>query len=88
MNTLAEKIALWGFLITILAVFIAVGYATLHLALGSATKAEMNARFDKLETQLKIIHEDLSTEISSVNVKVSDNMVDHLSTAHVGSHSD
>ena len=89
MNTLTEKIAVWTFFLTVLAVVIGVTYATVHLVRDTATTTEMNARFDeidaKIDTQFELIREELSAirkDIHAIDVKVSDSMVNHLSTTH------
>jgi hypothetical protein len=87
--TWLERVAVWTFFLTAFAVVVALGYATLHLNLDTATKGDMEAHFAKIDTKFAKIDtkleklEIIRAEISSIEVKVSDSMVSHLSTAHV-----
>ena len=86
MNSLLERIAVWTFFFAMLAIVVALGYATLHLTLNTATTAEMNARFDKVDAQIEKVTVQLQairSDIASVRIDNSEKMLNHVSQVHV-----
>ena len=54
MTALLEKITVWTFFFTVIAIVIGLGYATYHLARDTATKsdlAKVEIKIDKLESK-------------------------------------
>ena len=81
MNTFVEKmvfsLTFAVFFLTMVAVLVAVGYATIQLAGDVATKddiAKIDERLNRIESLL-----------SDMRKESSESMTSHLSTAHVGS---
>ena len=69
---LIEKIAVWTFFVTIVAVLVSLSYAVIHLVRGTATQAKMDEGFVRIASLL-----------TDIKQEVKQDMIDHLSTAHV-----
>ena len=74
-----EKVAVWTFYVTVIAVVVSLSYATLHLVRGTATRADLV----QLESKMDKGFARLESLLVDKKLDAKQDMINHISTAHV-----